>query len=614
MPELGHDALAMHLFIPRYIASQGFWSFDASTYVWALMPALGDWLYAFAYVLAGESAARLINVMFVFSLAILITRIIYWAGGNWIASCWGVILFLAAPLTFMEGTSLFIETIWGAFMVAGCWLVLRATVEEKPAPAYLLQGGVVLGLAAAAKAVTFTVLPLLLLILLMRPKAWWRASHARCVVVGICGFIVLGGVPYVTAFALTGNPLFPFYNAIFKSALFPAENFVDTRFLKGFSWDTLWKMSLDTGKYLESFPGGIGFHWVVLLVPALIVLVGARHKRALALIAVGLFSIVACFSAMAYVRYVFPALVLMTAGIAVALGLVLSSAGVFARIFEAVALVLLAFNLIFITNSSFYSEFPLRASLQNSDPVESTRPLYPTRAAVELAGLINGREHPIAIFAAPVGAGARGDVLYVSWYNNKLLNEVENAASPTAIASVLSKRGASLVVIDSEYRGVKTAILNHLKEASDELASFGTVSVRKLKSEFRYARELLINPNYAVDQAGWSMAGVKRQDDGILVSTLTPASQSVGVVAGRTYRNSVVARCASTGAKGRLQIRWLDAVGKQLKVDISVFDCTSEAAEHAAEVTAPAGATVAEIWAAGHTEQPVLFLKNSFRN
>ncbi|MBC7625558.1 MAG: hypothetical protein H7232_19545 [Aeromicrobium sp.] len=614
MPEVGHDALAMHLFIPRFIANQGLWTFDASTYVWALMPALGDWLYTLAYVLGGESASRLINVLFILSVALLIVRIVQWAGGNWIASCWGAIFFLAAPLTFTEGSSLFIESIWGAYIVAGCWLVLRSTVEDKPSPAYLLLAGIVLGLAASAKAVTFTVLPLLLLILVLRPQYWLRTSHARCVAVGLACFVALGCVPYVTAWAMTGNPLFPFYNGIFKSALYPVENFVDSRFLRGFSWKTPWDITLNTGKYLESFPGGAGFHWLVLILPTLIVLYWTRHRRAVALLVIGFLSIIVCFQAMAYLRYVFPATALLTAGIGVALGIILSTKGLLARIFETIVVALLGLNLVFITNASPYFDFPLKSAFMARDRADSIREMYPTRAAVELAGHINGNERPIAVFAAAAGAGARGDVLYANWYNRKFLSEVENAPTATAIASVLSERGVNLVVVDNEYRTVKTDVLNRLNEVSMELANFGTVSVRKLKSDFQYARELLINPSYAGDQAGWSMADVKRQDSGILVSTLTPASQAVPVIAGRTYRNSVVAKCASTETKGRLQIRWLDANAKQLKVDISLFDCMPEATENAAEVTAPAGATVAEIWAAGHTDKPVLFLKSSFRN
>lgn len=41
MPELGHDALAMHLFIPGHLYHNHLWNFDVTTYVWAVMPMLG---------------------------------------------------------------------------------------------------------------------------------------------------------------------------------------------------------------------------------------------------------------------------------------------------------------------------------------------------------------------------------------------------------------------------------------------------------------------------------------------------------------------------------------------------------------------------------------------
>ncbi|HEY1228815.1 MAG TPA: hypothetical protein VGF26_16000, partial [Ramlibacter sp.] len=52
MPEAGHDALALHLFVPGHLAWRHKWSFDAGTYAWAVIPMLADWLYGAAYVLA----------------------------------------------------------------------------------------------------------------------------------------------------------------------------------------------------------------------------------------------------------------------------------------------------------------------------------------------------------------------------------------------------------------------------------------------------------------------------------------------------------------------------------------------------------------------------------
>jgi hypothetical protein len=471
----------------------------------------------------------------------------------------------------------------------------------------------ILGFAAAAKAVTFTVLPVLILVLLLRAKSWMRAASVRSVVIGIGLFIAIGCVPYATAFVLTGNPLFPFYNEIFQSPLYPVENFVDGRFPRGFAWDTLWKITVDSGKYLESFRGGAGFHWLVLIAPALIVLFATCHRRPIALLGLGILSIVVCFQAMAYLRYVFPATVLLTAGIAVAVGTIVVANGVVARVFELLLFLLLMLNLVFITNSSFYHDFPLGSVFQQQSQVEKRRMMHPTRAAVEMAGVINGITRPIAIFASPAGAGTGGDVLHPNWYNRKFMDQVQAAKSSNEIAAVLGDRTVDVFVLDSEYREVPGVVLRYLEEASTELARFGTVSVRKLRTEFRYSTELLTNPNFSADQAGWSFGEAKRRDGGILVSTLTPAHQAVPVAAGRTYRNSARAKCAAAPTKGRLQIRWLDETGKLLKVHISLFDCTPEPKEHSVEVESPAGATIAEVWATGHGEEPLLFLNSSLR-
>ena len=155
MPEVGHDALAMHLFVPAHLSLRHEWSFDVTKYVWAVMPMMGDWLFSIAYMLGGETAARLINVSFIFILCRLVRDLVLWAGGNAVGARWSVLLFLATPLTFTESSSLYIESVWASFVVAGSLSIFKLLPSaEDNKKIQLPIAGLLLGGALAAKAVT----------------------------------------------------------------------------------------------------------------------------------------------------------------------------------------------------------------------------------------------------------------------------------------------------------------------------------------------------------------------------------------------------------------------------------------------------------------------------
>ena len=79
MPEIGHDALATHLFIPSNVSLQHQWGFDPELYVFAVTPMLGAWIYTLSYMLAGEVSSKIITFLFICILAYYAKRLAQWA-------------------------------------------------------------------------------------------------------------------------------------------------------------------------------------------------------------------------------------------------------------------------------------------------------------------------------------------------------------------------------------------------------------------------------------------------------------------------------------------------------------------------------------------------------
>ncbi|MEH6350209.1 phospholipid carrier-dependent glycosyltransferase [Pseudomonas sp. 3JA] len=610
MPEVGHDALAMHLFVPSHLAQQHQWTFDASTYVWAVMPMLADWIYSIVYMLAGETASRLSNSAFTLLLAWQIRNMTLWAGGSATSARWASLIFLSTPLAFAESSSLHIESAWTAFMMAGTLAILKvssATPEPRERLSQLLLAGLLLGFAMATKAVTLSVLPVLLVILLLHYKAWAVHGIAKTVLLGSVALILAGATPYVSAGYLTGNPVFPFFNAIFHSPLWPNINFEPpATFGTGVTWDTLYRMVFKSPQFIEGRVGAAGFQWLLLPTAAVAVLLSG-NKKALCILLVGAGAMFMTFHSTAYLRYVFPSFALFS----VILALPFSDARIFPRSLAIIAgAVLVLTNTRFIQAATYYGDIKPSALLSTAGRDAYLLERLPIRKMVDTVNALNTGHQPVAVFASPLMAGLHGDALYASWYNLKWKNEFDAATSPSELAQRLRRRQVSWLVID--LKSLHQAPLDRLLTVSTSYARLGDMELRKL-NDTHY--EHLLNPELS-SLEGWSLTSPSTYDASrkiLTVNVKTPATQRVEVTPGLTYINSVSARCATTVTAGRIQANWMDDQGNFITTSIETFDCTTQWETHEMSVVAPANAASVIIYASGHTDTPLEFKSLSFR-
>ncbi|WP_431480514.1 phospholipid carrier-dependent glycosyltransferase [Pseudomonas thivervalensis] len=610
MPEVGHDALAMHLFVPSHLAQRHQWSFDASTYVWAVMPMLADWIYSIVYMLAGETAARLSNSAFTLLLAWQIRNMTLWAGGSATSARWASLIFLSTPLAFAESSSLHIESAWTAFMMAGTLAILkvsRFTPDPRERLSQLLLAGVLLGFALATKAVTLSVLPVLLVILLLQLKAWAIPGIAKTLLLGSAGLTLAGATPYLSAGYLTGNPVFPFFNAVFHSPLWPNFNFEPpATFGTGMTWDTLYRMVFKSPQFIEGRVGAAGFQWLLLPTAAVAVLLSGNRK-ALCILLVGAGAMFMTFHSTAYLRYVFPSFALFS----VILALPFSDARIFPRSLAIVAgAVLVLTNTRFIQAATYYGDINPSALSSQAGRDAYLLERLPIRKMVDTVNALNSGYQPVAVFASPLMAGLHGDALYASWYNLKWKNAFDAATSPLALTQHLRQRQVKWLVID--LKSLPQAQLDRLLTVSTSYARLGDLDLRKLNVTHD---ERLLNPELS-SLEGWSLTSPSTYDASrkiLTVNVKTPATQRVEVTPGLTYINSVSARCATTATAGRVQANWMDDQGDFITASIETFDCTKQWETHEMSVVAPANATSVIIYASGHTDTPLEFKSLSFR-
>ena len=614
MPELGFDPLVMHLFVPSQLLSQHKWGFDVSTYAFAVMPMFGDWIYSIGYILGGETAARLINLGFILVIAVLTHQLAIWASGTVRAGQLAALLFMSTPLSFSVGTSLYVEPIWTSYLLACLLAVLRTAVTSEATKNTWVVGGILLGCAVATKSVAFLMLPILGAIMLWKWRSWMNRDMCMPVCFGLLAFLLIGSLPYVNAWLLTGNPVFPFFNKVFQSPYFPATNFRDVRWAQGMTWDILYAVIFHANLYQEARVGAPGFQWLLVFIPAFFILVGGKKFRALFMMALaGLFMLLVFLYIATYLRYIFPSMILFTVAIGVAFGQ--DTTGDFYKVFMQGVLVLLVFlNLMYLNAASWWNgEVSLGSVFDGRARVAHQMQYAPVRIAVESVNKLNVNGNPVAFFSSPYGAGLEAQALYANWYNYKFRDAAYQVQSNDEAFELLQEKSVNFIILDKAGDEPGFDIQRrYFDNITNEIVSYGSISIRKINPAFQFRHQILMNPDFK-SQEGWQFlpgAHFDPANNSVLVNVSAPVVQAVAVKAGRQYRNTVIAKCVDKPATGRLQVNWLDDAGKFITTNIVPFECTSDWNEYTMTVTAPLGAKTGHIYTSGHTEKFVTYKYN----
>ena len=267
-PEVSWDALTLHLDIAARTGWKHYFDFDIHRQIGSLLPYFSNWLFAAAYSLGGESAAKLTNGLFFLLSA---------------AGCWGLVrrhcrpvwawlalaLFASTPLCLAASCTLFAENTMVLASI-GLWLSI----------VYLDRAESLRWYCAVAILLAFPMLikptGLFLALGVALPQAVSVARNRGMVGLLRLVFLLLPLVllvatpPYIQAWYQTGSPLFPYYNAVFRSPCYPPINHVDPRWTDHRNWCILYQMTFVSNWFGEIAPGAIGLHYLLLTPLALL--------------------------------------------------------------------------------------------------------------------------------------------------------------------------------------------------------------------------------------------------------------------------------------------------------------------------------------------------------
>ncbi|TMG95405.1 MAG: hypothetical protein E6H73_05450 [Betaproteobacteria bacterium] len=312
-PEVGYDANAMHLQFARLFAEYHRWRFDVTRYAWAVMPLGADYAFAAAYILGGESTTRLLNLCFGGLSCLIAYQLICRYARREIALL-SVCLFASTPLAFLETSTLFVENLWIAFLLGALLLALdymtRRSATTLAAFAILCAGAMQTKLIGL-----IWVVPLVLYLgyLVSRRKGAGLHVVNRRALLLILAATLLAAWPYANAWMRTGNPVFPFFNGLFRSPYFDSgSSFNNPLYVVPLRPWSIYELFFSSGRFIEGREGAAGFHWLLLLAVVLLAFLRRRPLAQWLCLALAALFFVAVFPQQAYLRYLLPVLLLIT--------------------------------------------------------------------------------------------------------------------------------------------------------------------------------------------------------------------------------------------------------------------------------------------------------------
>lgn len=439
-PETSADGLAMHLAIPMNIAANHRMTFEPSRYVWAVMPMGADWLYSIVFLLGGEYASRILNlIMFLGIVALL-----YSGMRRWISPAAAFLLaasFAATPVVQFVTGALFVENFLVALIVGVMTAYWR--FAETGAKRYLYLAMALGGTAIATKYGALLFVLLAMPFLIREIVRHWKALGPRPMAVCVFALLLLvmtASPTYAIAYEKTGNPIFPFLNQKIHSPLLNSSVVIaDYRFTMPVTWRTLYALTFHTTQAYEGQDGSFGFQYMIVAPLVFLGLLVLRWSPAGSAAILALGGGLLVMQSTPNVRYLYTSMPLILIAFGALLGWTASNQRWLYRLLIAYIFVCTALNTYFMPASNFYhKEFCLHYPFSLAAKDDYLDEAAPVRKVVRYYN----RTHPdsaVLLTSSTAIAGIQGDVYLNNWHQYPIFEQLGAAANASELLRLLGR-------------------------------------------------------------------------------------------------------------------------------------------------------------------------------
>lgn len=299
VPSYCWDDLVTHLHIPHQTKIFGRFDFSPEFMGGLNIAFIPMGSYTSLFLLGGENAIRMLNLS-LFSLGAIATE--HYARRLWgsrVALC-ATALALSTPYTYWILSIPFVDAFF--FFTAAIFFLFVHSFLRKPDVALLptLALLAAIGYLCKQQFINLAIplgLPIAVAVFLEA-----RRSPLRALTYSFgSGALFLGllAPPVLQNYFLTGNPLYPLFNGVFKSPFLPLTNFVDARWNQPLSLATFWNITFKGSKFVENIDFSFGFSAFLLLPMACVMGVKEAASRR-SLIILGLLALCLGYSFIAF--------------------------------------------------------------------------------------------------------------------------------------------------------------------------------------------------------------------------------------------------------------------------------------------------------------------------
>jgi hypothetical protein len=442
LPTINSDDLSYHLALPSQLVSLGYYQMSAGTNMWAVSAWATDILQGLAWLIAGRESRGAIDGFWLALAAVLIWKLCEalelrpWL--RWLA----VALYASMPMTALALSGMQTEGPTAAVALGLALLIQRTRVPDR---SQLLAAALLCGLLLSLKVSNLMIACPLGLWLLWRWRLPWRSVPlALALTVGVAG------TSYVYAYLLTGNPVLPLFNSIFRSPYYLPTNFHDSHWDSGLHWNILWDLVFHTSRYDEGGDGSAGFV-LIALAGGLFVALLSRRARPLAIVAI--VALLLPLTQIQYLRYAHPAFALLIP--AMLCGVPLDTVGVRHMRGMAGALVALVVgNLMFVSAGDWHLRDGALWKFLTEGRSAFVDQYAPMRRLAKAVHDRYGADARTLIAApdSPYGAAFAGKAFVVGWYDQELTSlstKANRDAEGSAWSDIFKRTGVNLLIVQT---------------------------------------------------------------------------------------------------------------------------------------------------------------------
>lgn len=613
VPQNNYDALAYHLYIPNYIKHNLFWHFDSQNFVFAAFPNTATWINSIIFILGGnEFSLNFLLTIYIIFICLIIRKILLFYKTSSKNICYIIIIFLSTPLSIFLNISLQTDVLWSLFFLKSFYYLILATKKKDNFYSSILLSALFYSFAVSTKHQALLLFPIYLIYILYNYKNFLNKDATILLTKIFFIFLIFGLSTYLESWYLTDNPIFPWFNSIFKSPFYPLINFV--HYKEGFDVNLIYLFTFFSEKYFEGSVGSFGFQWLILLPLILLIYVfnlKNNNHGFILLSALIVFFLIFYFTS--YLRYVFIAFILFL----IFFGITINNKNTIRlnsfnfKVLSNLIILTIILNLLFITSAHWgYRNFSYKNIFNTEEFNKNSAPIKYLASIVNELNLFNEN---VIFFSQPFASVLNAKAIFTNWYNITIEAKINLSKNSEDLLKIFKEYKIKFLIIETDNRFYlnKKKIIDSLTEPVF-LHPFMNVGIYKLKEKHEWSLQLLKNPNFE-DNDGWSKFSEKNfLDNQDNIKIVNPEIfQEIKVEPNQIIKHTLLTKCFKETTSGRNQIKWSDKEKKFIGVSIKVFTCTENWQEQSMIIKVPEKAAYGIVYTNSHTNIPILVKSNS---